>query len=122
MSTVPADPWHRRLSRLGQQRPVEIVLALVALTAAALWVYGGVQRALEQLAAQNLRTLVAGEATVIDAWVGEKRLNVQRWAAEIAGRPAVQRGRRVNRTWGPQEDQLRERHSTGDFGGDVTGR
>ncbi|MFN9807354.1 MAG: serine/threonine protein kinase [Betaproteobacteria bacterium] len=82
MSTVPADPWHRRLSRLGQQRPVEIVLALVALTAAALWVYGGVQRALEQLAAQNLRTLVAGEATVIDVWVGEKRLNVQRWAAD----------------------------------------
>ena len=65
MSTVPADPWHRRLAQLGQRRPVEIVLALVALAAAALWVYGGVQRALEQLAAQNLRTLVAGEATVI---------------------------------------------------------
>ena len=48
--------------------------------------------------------------------------HVQRWAAEIAGRPAVQRGRRVNRTWGPPEDQLRERHSAGDFGGDVTGR
>ena len=40
---------------------------------------------------------------------------VQRWAAEIAARPAVQRGRRVNRTWGPAEDQLRERHSAGDF-------
>jgi hypothetical protein len=82
MSTVPAESWHRRLARLGQRRPFEIVFALVALAAAALWVYGGVQRALEQLAAQNLRTLVAGEATVIDAWVGEKRLNVQRWAAD----------------------------------------
>jgi len=40
---------------------------------------------------------------------------VQRWAAEIAARPAVQRGRRVNRTWGPAEDHLRERHSAGDF-------
>jgi len=40
---------------------------------------------------------------------------VQRWATGIAARPAVQRGRRVNRTWGPAEDHLRERHSAGDF-------
>ena len=48
--------------------------------------------------------------------------HVQRWAAAIAARPAVIRGRRVNRTWGPEEDQLRERHAAGDFdraGGDV---
>lgn len=48
--------------------------------------------------------------------------HVQRWATGIAARPAVQRGRRVNRTWGPAEDQLRERHSTGDYGGVVGGR
>jgi len=42
--------------------------------------------------------------------------NVIRWAEEIAERPAVKRGQRVNRTWGPEEEQLRERHSASDFG------
>ena len=36
--------------------------------------------------------------------------NVQRWAQAIDSRPAVKRGRRVNRTWGAAEDQLHERH------------
>jgi GST-like protein len=38
-----------------------------------------------------------------------------RWAEEVAARPAVQRGRRVNRTWGPEDEQLRERHDAADF-------
>ncbi len=41
--------------------------------------------------------------------------HVIRWATEIEQRPAVQRGRRVNRTWGPQEYQLAERHDASDF-------
>lgn len=41
--------------------------------------------------------------------------NVIRWATEIEERPAVQRGRRVNRTWGPEEYQLAERHDASDF-------
>ena len=41
--------------------------------------------------------------------------NVQRWTDEIAQRPAVQRGRRVNRTWGEPESQLPERHEASDF-------
>ena len=41
--------------------------------------------------------------------------NVVRWANEIAERPAVQRGRRVNKTWGPEELQVPERHSAGDI-------
>ena len=41
--------------------------------------------------------------------------NVVRWAAEIHSRPAVQRGRRVNRAWGPEEDQVLERHSASDL-------
>ena len=41
--------------------------------------------------------------------------NVQRWADAIAQRPAVQRGRRVNRTWGDDHEQLPERHSRDDF-------
>ncbi|HJO11608.1 MAG: glutathione-dependent disulfide-bond oxidoreductase [Gammaproteobacteria bacterium] len=42
--------------------------------------------------------------------------HVVRWATEIEERPAVQRGRRVNRVWGPEENQLRERHDASDFG------
>ena len=41
--------------------------------------------------------------------------HVRRWAGEIADRPAVQRGRRVNRTWGEPEEQLPERHAASDF-------
>ncbi|WP_158781943.1 glutathione-dependent disulfide-bond oxidoreductase [Pantoea sp. BAV 3049] len=41
--------------------------------------------------------------------------NLQRWADEIAQRPAVQRGRIVNRTWGEPSEQLRERHDASDF-------
>lgn len=37
--------------------------------------------------------------------------NVTRWAREISERPAVKRGRRVNRTWGEEAQQLPERHS-----------
>lgn len=41
--------------------------------------------------------------------------NVLRWAEEIGSRPAVQRGRMVNRTWGEPERQLHERHDASDF-------
>ena len=41
--------------------------------------------------------------------------HVQRWTAAIAERPAVQRGRMVNRTWGQPSSQLHERHEAGDF-------
>jgi GSH-dependent disulfide-bond oxidoreductase len=41
--------------------------------------------------------------------------NVMRWTDEIANRPAVQRGRMVNRVMGKPESQLHERHDAGDF-------
>ena len=41
--------------------------------------------------------------------------HVQRWAEEIAERPAVVRGRKVNRTWGDPSEQLHERHAASDF-------
>jgi GST-like protein len=40
---------------------------------------------------------------------------VVRWAESIAQRPAVKRGVRVNRTWGPEDEQLAERHDASDF-------
>lgn len=45
--------------------------------------------------------------------------NVARWATEIEARPRVERGRRVNRTWGPEETRVIERHDASDF--DITG-
>ena len=41
--------------------------------------------------------------------------NVLRWTEQIAQRPAVQRGRMVNRTWGEASSQLPERHDASDF-------
>ena len=42
--------------------------------------------------------------------------HLRRWAEAIAARPAVRRGVRVNRTWGPEAERLPERHGPGDFG------
>ena len=41
--------------------------------------------------------------------------NVQRWTNQIAERPAVKRGRMVNRAWGEPASQLHERHDASDF-------
>ncbi|GKX39649.1 glutathione-dependent disulfide-bond oxidoreductase [Pectobacterium versatile] len=41
--------------------------------------------------------------------------HVIRWADEIAARPAVIRGRKVNRTWGEESEQVAERHQASDL-------
>ncbi|WP_337269639.1 glutathione-dependent disulfide-bond oxidoreductase [Oryzifoliimicrobium ureilyticus] len=41
--------------------------------------------------------------------------NVQRWADAVLDRPAVKRGRKVNRLSGDLSDQLHERHDSADF-------
>jgi GST-like protein len=41
--------------------------------------------------------------------------NVVRWANEIRERPAVRRGQRVNKAWGPEELRVPERHSASDL-------
>lgn len=41
--------------------------------------------------------------------------NLMRWSNQINDRPAVQRGRMVNRAFGPLNEQLRERHAASDF-------
>jgi GST-like protein len=43
--------------------------------------------------------------------------HVQRWAEQVFQRPAVKRGRIVNRSYGEPAGQLRERHQAGDFDG-----
>ena len=47
----------------------------------------------------------------------ESYKNVVRWAEEIWARPAVKRGRMVNRTYGTPNEQVIERHSAADFEG-----
>jgi GSH-dependent disulfide-bond oxidoreductase len=41
--------------------------------------------------------------------------HARRWAEAIGGRPAVRRGRMVNRVTGEPPSQLHERHDAGDF-------
>jgi GST-like protein len=53
-----------------------------------------------------------GAAQFLDA-KSYKHLN--RWALAIKERPAVKRGVRVNKAWGPESEQMLERHSSSDF-------
>ena len=46
---------------------------------------------------------------------GQEYVHLNRWASAIAERPAVKRGRMVNRTSGDPADQLWERHDASDF-------
>jgi GST-like protein len=41
--------------------------------------------------------------------------HVVRWAKQFNERPAVKRGRRVNRAWGDEEERVTERHSAADL-------
>ena len=41
--------------------------------------------------------------------------HLQRWTQAIDARPAVQRAKMVNRSWGELSEQLRERHEASDF-------
>ncbi|MGO2371797.1 glutathione-dependent disulfide-bond oxidoreductase [Pseudoalteromonas sp. KG3] len=45
----------------------------------------------------------------------ESYTHVVRWAKQVERRPAVKRGKKVNRVWGPEEEQLAERHSKADL-------
>ncbi|WP_031554376.1 glutathione-dependent disulfide-bond oxidoreductase [Parvularcula oceani] len=45
----------------------------------------------------------------------EEYENLRRWAETIRARPAVERGRIVNKTFGDENRQLRERHSAADI-------
>jgi GST-like protein len=43
--------------------------------------------------------------------------NVVAWAEKIDARPAVKRGRMVNKSWGDAAEQVPNRHSAADFAG-----
>ena len=52
----------------------------------------------------------AGEFLQVESYT-----HVRRWAEAVRQRPAVKRGRMVNRTFGDPAEQLRERHDASDF-------
>lgn len=56
------------------------------------------------------RSYDAGEFLAVQSYP-----HLMKWAEKIDARPAVQRGRIVNHTWGPPEEQLHERHAASDF-------
>jgi GST-like protein len=56
--------------------------------------------------------LYGDSATFLDV---QSYTNLQRWSKQIGARPAVKRGRIVNRTSGDPAGQLRERHDASDF-------
>lgn len=61
-------------------------------------------------------TLVKGQLYEAGEFLSvQEYKNVLRWTDEIALRPAVQRGRKVNRAWGEPSSQLLERHEASDF-------
>lgn len=59
-----------------------------------------------------LGTIYNDASTFLEA---HKYENLARWVKQIAERPAVQRGRMVNRAWGEPHEQLKERHDASDF-------
>jgi GST-like protein len=61
-------------------------------------------------------TLVLGWANDVREFLSTQEYpHVERWAGEVAQRPAVQRGRLVNRTQPGWPGGIRERHSHSDF-------
>ena len=60
--------------------------------------------------------LVIGEIYDAQTFLDVKTYkHVTRWANDIAARPAVHRGKRVNRVWGPEEERVPERHDASDL-------
>ncbi len=66
---------------------------------------------------QVVQNVVYEAAEFLDA---QSYVHLNRWANTIAQRPAVKRGLMVNRTSGPDERKVPERHDSSDFDGKTT--
>ena len=66
--------WSVRLATIG--------LAATAVLALGTWIYVDLQRELRALASANLRALLDMQAGVLETWIREKQLNVERWAGD----------------------------------------
>ena len=74
--------WLGQLGAVARRHPAGIGVALVLVAGLGVWIYAGVRGALLELATTSLRSLVAAEVVALETWIGEKRLNVQRWALD----------------------------------------
>ncbi|MBL9050040.1 MAG: glutathione-dependent disulfide-bond oxidoreductase [Tabrizicola sp.] len=82
------------------------------------WVAGGEYTIADMAIWSWYGSLVLGRAYNAAEFLDvEGYRNVMAWARRIDARPAVIRGRMVNRTWGEPQEQLPERHSSADFAG-----
>ena len=91
------DVLDRRLAETEYWRAPSYTIADIAIWP---W-YGGLVKGWQYGAAEFLNV--------------QEYKNVQRWADAIGARPAVKRGRMVNRTTGDPSGQLHERHDASDF-------
>jgi GST-like protein len=91
------DVLDRRLSETMYVAGSEYTIADMAIWP---W-YGGLAKGLQYEAGEFLQV--------------QEYTNVQRWTKAIGERPAVKRGRMVNRVNGDPASQLHERHDAGDF-------
>src|SRR5215207_6344945 len=72
----------RSVMRLSKSGFAMVVAGATAAFALASWIYVDVQRELRTLAAANLRSLLDTQVGVLNTWIGEKQLNVERWAKD----------------------------------------
>ena len=77
-----AADWLRHAGVLARRHPAAIAVSLALVSGLGAWVHSGVRAALVELAAANLRSLAASQALAVETWIGEKLLNVQRWARD----------------------------------------
>jgi serine/threonine-protein kinase len=77
-----AADWLARAGSLARRHPAAIATTLALVASVSAWVYSGVRSALVELAAANLHSLADSEVLAVQTWIGEKRLNVQRWARD----------------------------------------
>jgi len=77
-----AADWLTRAGLLARRHPAAIAVSQALVSGLGAWIYTGVRQALVDLAAANLHSLAASEALAVDTWIGEKLLNVQRWARD----------------------------------------
>lgn len=77
-----ATDWLTRAGVLARRHPAAIAVSLALVSSVSAWVYSGVRAALVDLAGVNLHSLAASQALAVETWIGEKRLNVERWARD----------------------------------------
>jgi hypothetical protein len=86
-----AGDWLTRAGVLARRHPAAIAVSLALVSSISAWVYSGVRVALVELAAANLHSLANSEVLTVETWIGEKQLNVQRWARDPRVTEAAER-------------------------------